>query len=321
MYFKASNIKNKIYSYDNDNSNKGLPPNENHQLLLEYFKILYDYCVVTKNIYQLNHKNILGGIIDLVVLPAFAKFIFNIDYDIKKIIIDIIEICLKRNLVYINRYKLYNFLNNFYLYDGNLKFSAEIVMNLLQIKDSEVLKGDNFNNENNNYYGGVPNNITQQIFDFNKKIKEYLNDSQKKLEEINSLSNKTKENKEGLNLNLNDDNKMDNDIYYSDDDEKDKNNEMLNKKRKMEEENDINIDNEDNDKDERKGNKKKLKNAIKGKKNAKDNNFNVDVDMKNDNNLKENENKFESEDKEKDGNQKEEDIQIDDNDIDIPDIV
>lgn len=312
MYFKASNIKNKIYSYDNDNTNNSLPPKENHQLLLEYFKILYDYCIVTKNIYQLNHKNILGGIIDLVVLPAFAKFIFNIDYDIKKIIIDIIEICLKRNLVYINRYKLYNFLNNFYLYDGNLKFCAEIVMNLLQIKDSELLKGDNYNNENNNFYGGVPNNITQQIFDFNKKIKEYLNDSKKKLEEINLLNNKTKEKKEDLNLN----NDMDNDIYYND-----KNNEMLNKKRKMEEENELNIDYDDNDKDERKGNKKKSKNTKKGKSKDKNNNITVGDDVKNDNNLKENENKFENEDKEKDGNQKEEDIQIDDNDIDIPDIV
>lgn len=316
MYFKASNIKNKIYTYDNGNNNNSLSPKENHKLLLEYFKILFNYCMVTKNIYQLNYKNILGGIIDLVVLPAFAKFIFNIDYDIKKIIIDIIEICLKRNLVYINKYKLYNFLNNFYLYDGNLKFNAEIVMNLLQIKDSEILMGDNCDNENNNYYGGVPNNITQQIFDFNKKIKEYLNDSHKKLEQINN------ENKENIE-DLNNDNNMTNEIYYNDDDN-DKNNEMLNKKRKIEENSDINIDNEDVDISERKGNKKKSKNKKKGKNNVKDI-INTDNDIKkNDNNLKENENNFESDniDKDKeDDNKKEEDIQIDDNDIDIPDIV
>ena len=330
MYFKASNIKNKIYTFDNGTNSNCLPPEENHKLLLEYFKILYNYCMVTKGIYQLNYKNILGGIIDLVVLPAFAKFIFNIDYEIKKIIIDIIEICLKRNLVYINKYKLYNFLNNFYLYDGNLKFNAEIVMNLLQIKDNELLKGDNYDNENNNYYGGVPNNITQQIFDFNKKIKEYLNDSHKKLEQINSLNNETKENFEDLN---NNNNKMTNDIYASDE-ENDKKNEMLNKKRKMEEKDDINNDNEDIDKSERKGNKKKPKNIKRGKNNAKDNNINDEDDIKkndddndndNDNdNLKVNENNYEN-DKEfdkdkKDENKKEEEIQFDE-DIDIPDIV
>ena len=322
MYFKASNIKNKIYTFDNGTNSNCLPPEENHKLLLEYFKILYNYCMVTKGIYQLNYKNILGGIIDLVVLPAFAKFIFNIDYEIKKIIIDIIEICLKRNLVYINKYKLYNFLNNFYLYDGNLKFNAEIVMNLLQIKDSELLKGDNSDNENNNYYGGVPNNITQQIFDFNKKIKEFLNDFHKKLENINSLNNETKENIEVLN---NDDNNNKNDIYYSDE-ENDKKNEMLNKKRKMEEENDINADNEDSDKSERKGNKKKSKNKKRETSRTKDNIFKADAgaDMnKNDGNMNENnfENNKEMNRDKKDENKNEEEMQIDDNDIDIPDIV
>jgi hypothetical protein len=277
--------------------------------------------MITKRIYQLNYKIILGGVVDLVVLPSFAKFIFNIDYDIKKIIIDIIEICLKRNLVYINRYKLYNFLNNFYLYDGNLKFNAEIVMNLLQIKDSELQKGDNYDNENNNYYGGVPNNITQQIFDFNKKIKEYLNDSNKKLEQINSLKIETKESIQEL---KNDN--ITNDMYYSEE-EKDKKNAMLNKKRKKEEEDVINIDNEDIDKSERKGNKKKSKNTKRGKNKTEDNNINDESDnmkKKDDDNLKINENNFEN-DKEinndkKDENKNEEEIQIDD-DIDIPDIV
>ena len=328
MYFKASNIKNKIYTFDNEMGNNSLPPEENH-ILLEYFKILYNYCLVTKSIYQLNYKNILGGIIDLVVLPPFAKFIFNIDYDIKKIIIDIIEICLKRNLVYINKYKLYNFLNNFYLYDGNLKFNAEIVMNLLQIKDNELLKGDNYDNENNNYYGGVPNNITQQIFDFNKKIKEYLNDSHKKFEQINSLNNETKENFEDLN---NNNIKTTNDIYDSDE-ENDKKNEMLNKKRKMEEKNDINNDNdnddEDIDKSERKGNKKKSKNIKRGKNNIKDNNINDKDDIKNNDddndNLKVNENNYENDkefnkDKKDENKKEEEEIQFDE-DIDIPDII
>ena len=137
----------------------------------------------------------LGGIIDLVILPPYAKFIFNIDNEIKNIIIDIIEICLKRNLIYINKQKLFQFLNNFYFFDGNLKYKAQIVINLLQIKDTELLNENN-NNEKNNFYGGIPNNISEQIFDFNKKIKEYLNDSYKKLEQTNLLKNENENKRE-----------------------------------------------------------------------------------------------------------------------------
>jgi hypothetical protein len=128
---------------------------------------------VAKNIFQLNYKNILGGIVDLIILPPYAKFIFNIDDDIKKIIIDIIEICIKRNLIYINKQKLFHFLTNFYFFDGNLKYKAEIVINLLQIKDIELFKENNYDDKNI-FFGGISNNISEQIFDFNKKIKEYL---------------------------------------------------------------------------------------------------------------------------------------------------
>jgi hypothetical protein len=242
VYFKASSIKNKIYSYDNNNMYGNISINDNHILLLEYFNLLHNYCLMTKNIYQLNHRNILGGIIDLVILPPFAKFIFNIDYDIKKIIIDIIEICIKRDLVYINKQKCFHFLNGFYFFDGDLKFNAEIVCNLLQIKDTELLKG-NIYDGNNNYYGGIPNNITEQIFDFNKKIKEFLNDSLKKLEQVKLFNNDNDNKIENQNENniSNDNNKM--------------GNEILNKKRKKEKEEE---ESENESKNEIKGNKKKI---------------------------------------------------------------
>ena len=305
VYFKASSIKNKIYSYDNDNIGENLSPNEAHILLLEYFKILYNYCLVTKNIDQLNYKNILGGIVDLVILPPFAKFIFNIHNDIKKVIIDIIEICIKRNLIYINKQKLFHFLNNFYFFDGDLKFQAEIVINLLKIKDEEMLNDNN--DDNNNYYGGVPNNIFGQVFDFNKKIKEFLSENYKKFEQINSA--KIEEKKENKNI---DEacNKLD----------EHKNNEMLNKKRKIkdEQEEDIESNESENGDSERKGNKKKKNKNIKIIK--KDN-------KKKGNNIKEiklEENKDDKIEEDKDenniDNKNEEDIQIGE-DIDIPDIV
>ena len=244
------------------------------------------------------------SIIDLVILPPFAKFIFNIDYDIKKIIIDIIEICIKRDLVYINKQKCFNFLNNFYFFDGNLKFNAEIVCNLLQIKDIELLKGNNYDNENNNYYGGIPNNITEQIFDFNKKIKEFLNESKKKLE-------KMKEN-ENQNEKICDDNNIPGD-------------EMLNKKRKKEkEEEEEEKESENEKKNERKGNKKKFgknKNKKKEKNKNENNNKNNEVedDDKQNNALNNDENESLKGDKLNE-NKKEEEMQIDE-DIDIPDII
>ena len=320
VYFKASSIKNKIYSYDKDNLNNNeiLSLSDNHILLYEYFQILLNYCSVAKNIYQLNYKNILGGIIDLLILPPYAKFIFNIDNDIKRIIVDIIEVCIKRNFIYINKQKLFNFLNNFYLFDGNLKYKAEIVINLLQIKDSELLKEQNF--EDNIYYGGVPNNISEQIFDFNKKIKEYLSDCYRKLQQINLIKNE--------NENSN------NDKVNKNENEKDESisNEFLNKKRKNkkdEKDKEDNIDDEsesssENDIYEKKGNKKK---KIKNKNNIiieksinnddeeiqeiHDNkNINIEEENIDDKNYEEDKNNI---------NKKEEDIQIDD--IDIPDIV
>ena len=306
VYFKASSIKNKIYSYDNDNINDNLSPNDNHILLMSYFKILYNYCSVTKKISLLNYRNILGGLIDLVILPPFAKFIFNIDYDIKKIIIDIIEISIKRNLIYINKQKCYNFLNNFYFYDGDLKYHAEIVLNLLQIKDSELLKGDSYD-ENNNYYGGVPNNVCEQIFDFNKKIKEFLNDTYKKLEQMKSSNNDIK------NDNKNQINDINNEINNIND------NEILNKKRKKEKEEESENENEsksEEDKKEKKGNKKKNnKNKKKERKyihgekqKIEDIKFTEENNNNNDNEKEDKLNKIENE------------IQIDE-DIDIPDIV
>lgn len=306
VYFKASSIKNKIYSYDNDNINDNLSPNDNHILLMSYFKILYNYCSVTKKISLLNYRNILGGLIDLVILPPFAKFIFNIDYDIKKIIIDIIEISIKRNLIYINKQKCYNFLNNFYFYDGDLKYHAEIVLNLFQIKDSELLKGDSYD-ENNNYYGGVPNNVCEQIFDFNKKIKEFLNDTYKKLEQMKSSNNDIK------NDNKNQINDINNEINNIND------NEILNKKRKKEKEEESENENEsksEEDKKEKKGNKKKNnKNKKKERKyihgekqKIEDIKFTEENNNNNDNEKEDKLNKIENE------------IQIDE-DIDIPDIV
>ena len=230
IYFKASSVKNKIYSYDNNlNINENISPNENNILLSEYLKLLLNYCSIAKNINQLNYKNILGGIIDLIILPSYAKFIFNIDYDIKKNIVEIIEVCAKRNLIYINKAKLFHFLTNFYFFDGNLKYKAEIVINLLQMKDTELLKGISYD-DNNNYYGGIPNNISEQILDFNKKIKEYLNGSYKRLQKINLIKDENKEDDIIMDNNNNEED------YHI-------NNEMLNKKRKNKEDGN-NSDNE-----------------------------------------------------------------------------
>ena len=307
IYFKSSSVKNKINSYDSNNMNDNsdnLSPDDDHILLLEYLKIIYNYCAVVKNINQLNYINILGGIIDLLILPPYAKFIFNIDNDIIKIIIYIIEMCVKRNLIYINKPKLLNFLNNFNCFNGNLKFTAETIINLLQTQNNKLLKESNYDNNNNS--GGIPNNITEQVYDFNKKIKEFLNDFHKKMEEIHLINNENK-NKNIINekkINENENNETNNYI----------NNEMLNKKRKNEINETLKKDNEneidsDNESDidiinERKGNKEK---SEKIKKIGKNQNIKIEED----NNQNNNEYKIEN---------KDEEIQIDE-EIDIPDIL
>ena len=266
IYFKAANVKNKIYDKNE----------ENKILLIEYLKLLYNYCEVCNKIRKINNKGILGGIIDLMILPPFAKFIFNIDEEIKQIILDIFEVIIKKNLVYINKVKLFHFLNNFYFFDGTMKYKAECIINLLKIRDNELIKS------NNGLY--TNNNITEEIFDFNKKIKEYLTNAYKKIDNIIISDDKKEE-------------------IISENVIEKENKEMLNKKRKIKKEYQIDFDN--NDIDERKGNKKKDNYINKGKK--------KELDLQK---------KIIEEKEEKHDETKEniEDMQID-GDIDIPDII
>ena len=266
IYFKAANVKNKIYDKNE----------ENKILLIEYLKLLYNYCEVCNKIRKINNKGILGGIIDLMILPPFAKFIFNIDEEIKQIILDIFEVIIKKNLVYINKVKLFHFLNNFYFFDGTMKYKAECIINLLKIRDNELIKS------NNGLY--TNNNITEEIFDFNKKIKEYLTNAYKKIDNIIISDDKKEE-------------------IISENVIEKENKEMLNKKRKIKKEYQIDFDN--NDIDERKGNKKKDNYINKGKK--------KELDLQK---------KIIEEKEEKHDEKKEniEDMQIDE-DIDIPDII
>ena len=266
IYFKAANVKNKIYDKNE----------ENKILLIEYLKLLYNYCEACNKIRKINNKGILGGIIDLMILPPFAKFIFNIDEEIKQIILDIFEVIIKKNLVYINKVKLFHFLNNFYFFDGTMKYKAECIINLLKIRDNELIKS------NNGLY--TNNNITEEIFDFNKKIKEYLTNAYKKIDNIIISDDKKEE-------------------IISENVIEKENKEMLNKKRKIKKEYQIDFDN--NDIDERKGNKKKDNYINKGKK--------KELDLQ----KKIIEEKEEKHDETKENN---EDMQIDE-DIDIPDII
>jgi hypothetical protein len=248
--------------------------------------MLYNFCQISSKFLKINNKkNILGGIIDLLILPPFAKFIFNIEEDIKDIIIDIIEICSKKNLVYINKSKLISFLNNFYFFNGNYRNKAINIINLINIKDSEL---------NNNEFN---DNIIGNILDFNKKIKEYLIESSKKFENI-LLNNNYKDN-----ININE-----NEII-----QEKKEGEMLRKKRKNKKEYEIQIDYNKN-MEERKGNKKK---------NDRFNlNNKKEFIKKEDNNLDkmEEENIEINHNEEENKKNKNEDIQIDEN-IDIPDII
>ena len=188
IYFKASTIKKQINNNINNMDNNMLSNQNNTEILFLYFKILKNYCHMVKNINYLNHKIIISGFIDLIILPPYAKFIFNIDYDLKKNIIELIEICVKRSLIIFNKTKLCYFLQNFILNDGDLKYNAYAIMNIMKITESDFVNNDSENNE--------CNDITGNIIDFNKKIKDFFEDYQKKLKEMenNDEINKKEEN-------------------------------------------------------------------------------------------------------------------------------
>ena len=284
VYFKASNIKDKIYD-KND---------ENRILLLAYLELLYNYCQVTKKITKESNKNILGGIIDLIILPPFAKFIFNIDEEIKLIILNIFEICIKKSLVLINKTKLFYFLTNFYFFDGKLKYRAECLIDFIKIKDLELNKEINYD---------MNNDISGQIFNFNKKIKEYLIDANNKFKNI-KLENSQINNDTNNKINKSDiDEEIINENVIKKEDK-----ELLNKKRKIKEY-EVIVDN--NDKDERKGNKKKSEYASKKKKTKLMKKEDINI------NDESSEGNYEEDNQKK---EKDEDIQINE-DIYIPDII
>ena len=110
-----------------------------------------------------NSKGILSGMIDILILPCYAKFIFKIDECIKKRILNLIESSVRYNKADFNRGKLLLFMNSFYTTNEELKYQCDYVIRLLNLNENDIVN-----------YKQSGNDITTQIINYNTKVSEII---------------------------------------------------------------------------------------------------------------------------------------------------
>ena len=110
-----------------------------------------------------NSIGILSGIIDLLILPSYAKFLFYLDQNVKKSIIILLENCVRMKKVQLNRGKLLLFLKGFYTKNEELRCHCDLIINLLNLTDKDIA---NIQEDKND--------ITNHIISFNSKISDLI---------------------------------------------------------------------------------------------------------------------------------------------------
>ena len=190
-YIKLNKQKSKIKNKNNSNtilssSDKlfqTFSKKEMEELLNLYLELLENFINIEHFSFNKNNKSLLSGIIDLLILPSYAKFIFYINESIKIKILNIIYISVRNNKCDFNKWKLLQFLNGFFTNNKLVSTQIDNIINILNLKDNEIC----INNEND---------LTGQILNLNMKISELIKQTEKSFEEKNELNKKRKLSKE-----------------------------------------------------------------------------------------------------------------------------
>lgn len=168
-YFKLGNKKKEL-SLIQKNSLKTTDKlfshlsNEEHtEILINVLSVLNAYMLVDHYSVVNNSNGILSGIIDLLILPSYAKFLFYLDQNVKKRIVILLENCVRMKKVQFNRGKLLLFLKGFYTKNEELRCHCDLIINLLNLTDKDIA---NIQEDKND--------ITDQIISFNSKISDLI---------------------------------------------------------------------------------------------------------------------------------------------------
>ena len=185
-YIKLNNKKSKIKTKNNNailsSSEKILhsfSKKELEHILNLYLELLENFVNIEYFSFNKNYKSLLSGIINLLILPSYAKFIFYINESIKIKILNIIYISVRNNKCDFNKWKLLHFLNGFFTNNNLVSTQIENIIKILNLKDNETY----INNEND---------LTGQILDLNIKISELIKQTKKSFEENSELNKKRK---------------------------------------------------------------------------------------------------------------------------------
>lgn len=154
---QKNNLKttDKIFSY--------LSNEEHTEILIKVLSVLNAYMLIDHYSVVNNSTGILSGIIDLLILPSYAKFIFYLDQNVKKSIIILLENCVRMKKAQFNRGKLLLFLKGFYTQNEEIKCHCDLIINLLNLTDKDIT---NIQEDKND--------ITNQIISFNSKISDLI---------------------------------------------------------------------------------------------------------------------------------------------------
>jgi hypothetical protein len=138
---------------------------ELEQLLIQHLKIFKDYfkCECFHSLLK-NEDNIIliQSLVDLVILPSYAKFIFNLSMNVKHHLLDFIYEYAQNsfNNVNLNRERLFLFAKCFYS-DEQCHYKIDRIFNILNVNKNKI--GNDSENE-----------LTKKFIDFNQRISEKL---------------------------------------------------------------------------------------------------------------------------------------------------
>ena len=168
-YFKLGNKKKELsliqknHMKTDDKQYAFLENEEQKEILCAVLSLLNCYMKVEHYSVVQNAKGILSGMIDILILPCYAKFIFNIDECIKKRILNVIESSVRYSKADFNRGKLLLFMKSFYTTNEELKYQCDYVINLMSLNENDIVN-----------YKQSGNDITTQIINYNVKVSEII---------------------------------------------------------------------------------------------------------------------------------------------------
>ncbi len=257
-YYLIKNIKNNF-----SDSKENFSEKENEKILILFFDLFNVYFQSNFESNFNNQREILSNLIDLIILPNYAKFIFYLDFEIKNKILILIENSVRFNKCDFNREKLFKFLKNFYSRDSLFLNRIQIIFNILNLNENE------FSIQNSH-------DLTNKIIDFNMKIKELISNKENYLKE-KFLNNKRENLNEIENIEINKKQKINESENQINIKNKEENEEFkITKIEKNENENFI-IDNQKENKEKNENNENKEKNE--NNDNKEDNNLNSEDDI------------------------------------------